>query len=145
MDNGYGLVIDGLNITFAGIGTAVKSEILKAVRPNNIGKSTWSQLVKSELDDAEKLFGSSADDVVRGFANVKVTGVLPKILNKLGYVGAALGGYAGTIVPGAGNVIGALAGFGVGIGIYLATDVLKIKGKSVRKHLKDGISKLFNW
>ncbi len=189
LDNFYGFVVDGLNITSASLGTMLKKGIIEEIRPNNIGKGTWKKWVSSQLDDVAKLFGSSADDVVRGFANVKVTGLFPKVLDKLGYVGAAIdaitgvkdnikggatwqkttsdavvdvavsgatiwaagtagmaiGTAAGTVVPGAGNVVGAIGGFIVGVVGYVATDVIKINGKSIRDNIKDGISDFFGW
>ena len=92
MDNSYGLIMDGLNIGSASLGTILKKN---EIRPNNIGKGTWKKWVSSQLDDVTKIFGSSADDVVRGFANSKVAGLLPKALEKLGYVGAAIDAVAG--------------------------------------------------
>lgn len=54
-------------------------------------------------------------------------------------------GAAGTVVPGAGNIVGAIGGFAAGILGYVVTDVIKINGKSIRDNIKDGISELFNW
>lgn len=51
----------------------------------------------------------------------------------------------GSVVPGAGNIVGAVAGFVIGIVFYLGTDVVEIDGKSIRDHTKDGISGFFGW
>ena len=60
-----------------------------------------------------------------------------------GQAGSWIGAAAGTFVPVVGNVVGAVIGFAVGTLVYAVTDVIKIKGKSLRQHIKDGISSLF--
>lgn len=90
MNNSYGFVIDGLNISLSSLGTFLKKAILEDVRPNQIGVGTWKKLISAQLDDAARIFGSSADDVLRGFANSRVTGLFPKVLDKLGYLGAVI-------------------------------------------------------
>lgn len=103
----YGYVINGLNISSASIGTYLKKAVSESVRPNNIGIGVWKRTVSSELDDIARVFGSSTDDVVRGFANSKVEGVFPKALNKLGYIRAAINavtGIKGNIGKGSWNV-----------------------------------------
>lgn len=86
----YGYVINGLNISSASIGTYLKKAVSESVRPNNIGIGVWKRELSSQLDDIARLFGSSTDDVVRGFANSKIEGMFPKAIDKLGYVGAAI-------------------------------------------------------
>lgn len=55
---------------------------------------------------------------------------------------AAVGAAAGSIVPGAGNVVGAVAGFVVGLGIdYLVSD-RKIGDKSIKDWGKYGVGKV---
>ena len=188
-DNIYGLTLDGLNITFASLGTYLKKGIVEATKPSNIGIGTWNNLKKFQLDDIAKVFGASADDVTKGFARVEVPGLLPKVTEELGYLGVAIdtisgigenlekgsswqkttsdafvdatmslstmlaagiasaeiGAWAGTIVPGAGNIIGAVGGFAVGIAMYVITDGIEIKGKSVREHVKDSFCNTFGW
>ena len=89
-DNVYGLVTDGLDITLTGVGTYLKKAIIESIRPNNIGRGIWKKQMASELDDVARIFGSSSDDVVRGFANAEVKGFFPKVIEKLGYVGVAI-------------------------------------------------------
>ena len=62
-----------------------------------------------------------------------------------GKAGAWAGGLIGSFVPGVGNVVGAVVGFVAGVGLYYVTDVLEIGGKSIRNHIKDGISNFFGW
>jgi hypothetical protein len=59
--------------------------------------------------------------------------------------GAKLGALGGSFVPGFGNIIGAVGGAVVSGAIYALTDGLKVNGKSVKDHIKDGISNLFDW
>ena len=185
----YGYTVSGMNIFNAVVGTSVKKGVVNAVRPNNIGVGTWSRIVSQDLDDAARIFGSSADDVVRGFANTKVTGFLPKALDKIGYAGVLIdagngiwenieegasfnkitsdafidvtisgssiwasgiagswaGARVGSIEPGIGNIAGAVGGFIAGVIIYFATDGIKIYGKTIRDHIKDGFSWLNGW
>ena len=185
----YGYIIDGLSISNAVIGTYLKKGIVSAVRPSNIGKGLWKKMLSEDLDDVARIFGASQDDVIRGLANAKGTGMFPKVLEKVGYIGAfidsgigikkniegssswqkttsdavvdvtvsgtsillagkagaGVGALAGSLVPGAGNIVGAVAGFVIGVGIYYITDVITVKGKSIRDHIKDGISGLFGW
>ena len=94
-DNAYGTIIDGLNISLATVGTLLKKAIVEEIRPNNIGKGIWRKKVASELDDVARIFGSSTDDVTRGFANSSVNGFFPKILGKLGYVAAGIDAVTG--------------------------------------------------
>ena len=166
---------------------------LEAIEGNmysfNIGKGLWNKQIANQLDDAARIFGSSADDVVAGVAGSAKTGILPKGIKALGYAGIVIdvglginknvqvgsswekttsdavvdgafsiggmlaGGAAGakfgtaigTVAPGAGNVAGAVLGFIVGAGAYVLTDVVKVNGKSIKDHLKDGINSLFGW
>ncbi len=182
LQNSYGYIIDGLSIGNEILGASIKREIVSAVRSNNIGVGIWKKYVSQELDDAARMFGSSADDVVKGLANTTTEGIFPKALKKLGYVGIALdvgigvkenldegssvpeiasdafvdmtfsvgtmmaagetAAWAGSL---AGGVVGAISGFVIGIGIYVLTDGIKIKGKTVRQHIKDSICWLFGW
>ena len=89
-EGAFGYIIDGLNISNAVVGTYLKKGIVSAVRPGNIGKGVWAKIVSQDLDDVARFCGASQDDVVRGLANAKVTGVFPKLLDKIGYVGALI-------------------------------------------------------
>lgn len=50
---------------------------------------------------------------------------MPKALDKLAYVGAfidaGIGALAGSAVPGIGNIVGAVAGFAIGMFLYYLT------------------------
>lgn len=188
-EGAFGYIVSGLSISNAFVGTYLKRGIVSAVRPNNIGRGLWAKIVSQDLDDVARFCGASQDDIVRGLANAKITGLFPKILNKIAYIGAfidagigikenveagstwqkttsdavvdvavsgtsiwaagaagsAIGTLAGSFAPGAGNIIGAIGGFVVGILIYVGTDVIEVKGKTIRDHIKDGISGLFGW
>ncbi len=54
------------------------------------------------------------------------------------WASTAAGAALGSIVPGPGNVVGAVGGFVVGGIIYLATDVIQINGKSASDWMKEG-------
>ena len=51
-------------------------------------------------------------------------------------VGAKIGALAGSAVPGAGNIVGGIAGFVIGASIYVATDMIDYNGKTARGWLK---------
>jgi len=53
-----------------------------------------------------------------------------------GALGAKIGAVAGSVVPFAGNVVGGIAGFVIGVGIYVATDMIDYNGKTGREWLK---------
>ena len=52
---------------------------------------------------------------------------------------AATGAVAGSVAPGVGNLIGAGVGFVAGVGIYFATEVIEINGKSAVDWVKEGV------
>ncbi len=56
------------------------------------------------------------------------------------WASTASGAAIGSIVPGAGNVVGAVGGFVVGGVIYVATDVIEINGKSAVEWTKEGVA-----
>lgn len=51
-------------------------------------------------------------------------------------MGAKIGALAGSAVPGAGNIVGGIAGFVIGASIYVATDMIDYNGKTARGWLK---------
>ena len=48
------------------------------------------------------------------------------------------GGPVESAVPETGNIAGAVAGFLFGIVVYVITDVIKVKGKTLRDYIKIG-------
>lgn len=54
-----------------------------------------------------------------------------------GFIGGKIGTVAGSFAPGIGNIVGAVTGFVIGIFFYIGTDVIEIKGKTIREHIKD--------
>ena len=60
-----------------------------------------------------------------------------------GTVGGVIGSAFGSILPGAGNLIGAGVGFVIGIGLYIATDMVYYNGKTARTWAKEGANSLW--
>ena len=60
-----------------------------------------------------------------------------------GAAGSAIGTVIGTAFPGVGNIVGAGAGFLIGIGIYIFTDVIPYNGKTARTWAKEGVNSLW--
>jgi hypothetical protein len=58
--------------------------------------------------------------------------------------GAAIGAAFGTVVPGLGNIVGAAAGFLIGVGIFALTESLQINGRSVVDWTKYGVNTVFD-
>lgn len=54
------------------------------------------------------------------------------------WASTAAGAALGSVVPGAGNVVGAIGGLVVGFGIYLATDAIEINDKTIIDWTKEG-------
>ena len=62
----------------------------------------------------------------------------------IGVIGGKIGAVLGSVIPGLGNVIGAAIGFALGICIGLLLD-LKINGKSIIDHIRDGFYNFWKW
>ena len=62
----------------------------------------------------------------------------------IGAIGGKIGAVLGSVIPGLGNVIGAVIGFALGICIGLLLD-LKINGKSIIDHIRDGFYNFWKW
>ncbi len=60
-----------------------------------------------------------------------------------GAAGSAIGTFVGSICPGLGNIVGAGAGFFIGVGFYIFTDVIPYNGKTARAWAKEGINSLW--
>lgn len=60
-----------------------------------------------------------------------------------GAIGGKIGAVAGSFYPGIGNLVGAVAGVGIGIVIYVITDMTDIKGKTAREWAKEGAGSIW--
>ena len=157
----------GIGGSFALVGHIVKN----APRPNNIGKGIFSKnqtAYLGKLSKAAKILGniSNAISIIstiisvidgikigidRGYSTGRIisnaitdTLVFGGTTFVLGAIGAKIGGLLGSALPGLGNVIGAFAGFILGIGMGLLLD-LQINGKSILDHIRDGVYTFWNW
>ena len=143
-------------------GSLTKS-LTNAARPANIGAGSFNKAVSMQLTQVTK-FSKGATKVLGAASYVGVvidvgTGIYDNVQNNAsaqkiaydatvdlaitggsifaaGLVSAGVGAALGTIFPVAGNVIGAAAGFLVGIFLFVATDLWEVNGKSARSHIK---------
>jgi len=168
--NVVGSLIDSLSVAFEGLTASLEKSINNAVKPNNIGAGTWKKLCNNDLASVKSLnSGASKALKVAAGANVAFdvgAGISENIskgssLRKTatdatvdlfvsggsvlaaGWAGSQIGSFAGSILPLYGNVIGAGAGFAVGIGIYIFTDGILYNGKSGRDWMKEGAKKIW--
>ena len=168
--NIYGITVGGVSIALAGGAAAISSGIKNAPRPSNIGSGIYAKQCASELqmvsnfDNASSkalnyaAYGVAVIDVGIGiYDNINNGASVKKIaldasidaiisggsIWAAGAAGSAIGTAVGTIIPGAGNVVGAGAGFLIGIGLYVVTDMLQFNGKSLRTMAKEGVNSLW--
>jgi len=161
--NTFGAMLSGASIALSLVVKSVISQLRASPRPANIGIGIYLKRMHQEIAylqgqeaAAAKLFyylsyGAVALDVYYGVAqNIEDGASTGKILYDAsvdvaitggtiwiaGAAGAKLGSIAGVVFPGAGNVIGGIAGFVVGIGIYALTDMTDYNGKTAREWLK---------
>ena len=148
----------------------LKKAIETAARPNNIGVGTWNKLIAEDLKWLDDTLGASSavakslktvpyisvviDAGIGVFENIsenKETQII--VSDAIVDVGFGLGGIAtstaigtaiGSVVPVAGNVVGAAAGFVVGVGYYALTEAVTINGKSIVDWAKTGAGWLAN-
>lgn len=157
--------------TLAEIGkTYVTNEIRNTIRPNNIGIKTWNTYIESEATTVSAKIGSVSKIAnVAGYVAIGIdvgTGVYDNVqlynegkidTTRIGTdaivdttsglvgLGASVGSGAlyGSIVPGAGTVGGAVAGFVVGVGYMVGTEVFEPEGKSIKDRAKEGLYKWY--
>ena len=161
--NSYGAIISGSSVTVSSIIAHTASAVDAASRPSNIGIGTFARLQAEEiaylrtadsaLSKASNVlaYGAVAIDVISGIgSNINNEASLGKIVFDAsvdvlvtggtiwvaGAVGAKIGALAGSAVPGAGNIVGGIAGFVIGASIYVATDMIDYNGKTARGWLK---------
>ena len=153
--------------SFALIASAVKT----GVRPNNIGigifkKQQANYLAK--LTKASRILGKVVTglaiasvafsvidginvDINRGYSIDRIvsnaavnTAIYGGLAFGIGALGAKAGTLLGAIVPGIGNVIVAIVGFAVGIGIGILLE-WQVNGKSIIDHIRDGVYNFWKW
>ena len=162
--NVYGLLIGGLSITFKGLFQGLSLSVKNAVRPANIGAGIFAKNIKQELSEIARLdsrfgtalnilaYGAVAIDVGQGIYNNIQSGasateiisdaVIDAAITGGGIfaaakAGAAFGALVGSFLPGAGNVVGAVAGVLVSVGIYYFTDIKEnASGNTLREEIK---------
>lgn len=134
-----GVIISGFVIKRVGVkGVAgLLAKALKTVLKGGISLSDISLF----LSNISILPGTPAFDVLAGDLILKIDEAIEKLLpdfasDFLGKLGAGIvtGAVAGSWFPGAGTIAGAIIG-----GILGALDSIKIDGKSILKHIVDGI------
>ena len=168
--NTYGSIVGGASITSTALGSSLESAIKTSQRPNNIGAGTYAKQCEKELQTVSKFekgaskvlsvaaYGAVAidvgicinDNINSGASTKKIvldatvdTVVTGGSIWAAGSAGSAIGTAIGTIIPGAGNIVGAGAGFVIGIGIYVLTDMVSFNGKTARTWAKEGINSLW--
>lgn len=147
----------------------IPEAIQKTVRPNNIGVGTWNKHIAEEVATATSQFnGVTKITKVTGYVAVGVdtgVGIYNNVQNyneglidasRIGTdavvdtasgltalgVSTGAGALYGSIIPGAGNVAGALVGFGTGVVYMIGTEVWEPGGMSLKNRAKEG---LYNW
>ena len=168
--NVYGSTVSGASIASTALGSSLEGAIKSAPRPKNIGAGTYAKQCAKNLNTVSKVskgaskvlnyvsYGAVAIDVGIGvYDNVNSGAPFKKIVSDAvvdlaitggsiwaaGAAGSAIGAAIGTIIPGAGNIIGAGAGFIIGIGIYALTDMVSYNGKTARTWAKEGVNSLW--
>ena len=161
--NSYGAIISGASISISLLISSTISAVKSAPRAANIGIGTHAKNVAKDIaylkgaeTAASKAFnylayGAVAIDVIYGVnSNIKAGASAEKIVYDAsvdvlitggtiwgaGAVGSQIGTAIGSIFPGAGNAVGAIAGFALGVGIYVLTDMVDYNGKTGREWLK---------
>ena len=165
--NIFGTIVSGLKGAAEYALTAIKKFPATIKRPANIGSGTFSKQVTQEVARltgtvsavskvlSKAAYGAVAIDVGIGvYENIK-NGVPAKkvVLDALvdtaftassiwtaGMAGSIVGNIAGTLCPGVGNLVGTAAGFIVGVGIYVVTDMVSFNGKTAREWAKYGVN-----
>ena len=167
--NVYGATISGITLSIKGLATSLKNAIKNSNRPKNIGAGTFAKQSAKDMAMVSRFekvastvlsisaYVSVAIDVGVGIADNIDNGATKKkiILDSLvdltvsggsiwlaGTMGSAVGTAVGTVLPGIGNVVGAGAGFVIGIGLYALTDMATINGKNLRTWAKEGVNSL---
>ena len=168
--NIYGCIVDGTSITLTSLMDSVEGTIKNSVQPNNIGVGTYVKQCAKDLKQVSKFkdgvsktltvaaYGTVAldvgisihDNISRGASSKKI--ILDATVDTVitggsvwgaGAAGSAIGTAVGSIIPGAGNLVGAGAGFVIGIGIGVMTDMVYFGGKTVREWAKEGVNNLW--
>ena len=161
--NTYGAIVSGSSITLSAVILSTISAVKTAARPANIGIGTYAKTQAANIAylrgaDAtlSKVFntlayGAVIIDVFYGVEKNLNAGASPEkivydaavdilvtggTILAAGALGAKIGTAVGFIAPGAGNVIGGVAGFVIGVTIYVATDMIDYNGKTGREWLK---------
>lgn len=153
-----------LEAGFSAISSYLKKEsVAQTSRPNNIGAGTYKKALTSQskqvstaskvASKAGKALGiaSVAIDAFNGIQkNYTAQSSVKKYVSDFvvdvaisgsglwaaGAIGTKVGAIAGSFFPGAGNAVGAVAGFVAGAIIYIAVDEISYKGKTGREWAK---------
>ena len=169
--NLYGMTVSGSAVTSSSLTTSISSAVKSSVRPANIGIGLYNKQCAKELqkiarfeNGATKVFnvlayGVAALDVGIGIYNNVQNGAPTKkvivdaavdvaVSGASIYAAGALGSKIGTAVgtffaPGVGNIVGAAAGFVIGAGLYVLTDMVYYKGKTGREWAKEAANNLW--
>lgn len=157
-----------LEAGFSALSSHLKKEsITQTSRPKNIGPGAYKKALTSQskqVSTASKIarnvgkalgIASVAIDAFNGIQqNYIAQSSVKKYVSDLvvdvaisgsslwaaGAIGTKVGAMAGSVFPGAGNAVGAVAGFTAGVVIYLAVDEIAYNGKTGREWAKGLVS-----
>ncbi len=151
-------LISGGEIANTGMEKFLVNGCKTAKRPNNIGAGQWNKIVTEDIDSITKTT-SKIDGGLKTagkLCTVATTGLeiytdckenkeknagweeyTADIVVDLEFV--VLGAAIGSIVPGAGTLVGAILGFVVGLLYFGATEVITYKEKSLKDWNKEGV------
>ena len=168
--NVYGSVVSGSSVLTTALASSLNSAIKTSSRPQNVGAGTYAKQCKADLQSVSKFergaskvlsaaaYGAALIDVGMGVYDNVNTGASPKKVISdavvdaaftggsvwaAGAAGSAIGTAVGSFAPGVGNVVGAGAGFLIGITIYAVTDMTSFGGKTARQWAKEGVNGLW--
>ena len=168
--NVYGSVVSGSSVLTTALASSLNSAIKTSSRPRNVGAGTYAKQCKADLQSVSKFergaskvlsaasYGAALIDVGMGVYDNVNTGASPKkvisdaVVDAVftggsvwaaGAAGSAIGTAVGSFAPGVGNVVGAGAGFLIGITIYAVTDMTSFGGKTARQWAKEGVNGLW--
>lgn len=168
-NNVFSNIVSGTEIAFGVVEAAWISGINSATKAANVGVGTFNKIRTAERAAATNMgqtatklctaasYASVAFDVGIGvYDNIQVGASEKKIILDAtvdvavsglsvwaaGALGSKIGCAVGSVYPGLGNAVGAVAGFAIGITLYAVTDVIKYNGKTARSWLKEGVNSL---
>ena len=160
LDNLIGTISASTEVTLEGLKAYVSNSLSEMSRPNNIQARVWNNTIQTELAEFSSEVGSLAKGAkavgyagigigvgVDMYDNIRQDATTEKIVSDaavdtafgLGGVGAAVGtgALAGSVIPGAGTLVGAAGGLVGSIGYLGITESWQPGGKSIKDRAKE--------